>query len=614
MANKFTSWTLGGKACILADLGAYPRASGLANGYWCPLGPEPGVAHVLMKRGDLETLSLNSKLTLRINDSKSVSFPGLWYINAVAVSSGPALNASRVYLVKLADSRYMLKKFGGTLNKGYNVHGYVSLRDLTDTTTDLLPEDCYSESLNSGALWTWATMLENIWNLLPNAGTFPGLPATPAGNPEGFHFTGESTWAAFNAILDHVNFALQYNPLTDAFAIVDLRTSQSGLSNALTANGLPMLDYAPYAGVASHFPASVVNHYPEGTSQYGAFDDAPLDDNYLFGAELAESATTSKTGAVTGTKIDLYDNRQMRTDDPLLPKTSRTTETTQRKTDWLARQNTSESYAHLEYQGVVSNVLPGSQVKAVHWHNFGDGTRTEIARFPGMPSANRSLYLPGPMKEGETECFKWLDVARKGKPVYPHVCQWVKLYSGTPNSDGLYEAKIYRLNAEIGPVDVDQVNQADCFVWFADDGRWSNHKKVPRKDGSLILARIAGSIRSNSETRILLVAQENVANVIGKLTATFSTGSNTVNVWSGTAGAEAVVSGLTITAYPWQEIPCTWPISSTAKVQCTYVGGVWYFKPLPLDYRQISGYSGSVVQYLKHDASGCLAWETPSAC
>jgi hypothetical protein len=102
--------------------------------------------------------------------------------------------------------------------------------------------------------------------------------------------------------------------------------------------------------------------------------------------------------------------------------------------------------------------------------------------------------------------------------------------------------------------------------------------------------------------------------VIGKLTGALVDGANTINVWTGAAGSEAV-SSATITAYPWQAIgSCTYPVSTTAKVMCIKIDGIWRIMPLPWDRTAISGYSGSVVQYLKHDTSGCLAWETPEEC
>jgi hypothetical protein len=114
---------------------------------------------------------------------------------------------------------------------------------------------------------------------------------------------------------------------------------------------------------------------------------------------------------------------------------------------------------------------------------------------------------------------------------------------------------------------------------------------------------------------IALARQEPYDTVIGKLTSSLVDGSNTVNVWAGIGGSEAVVSGWTVSARPWFDIgSCTFPISTTAKVVCKFIDGQWYIMPMPWDRTAISGYSGSVVQYLKHDTSGCLAWETPEAC
>lgn len=119
----------------------------------------------------------------------------------------------------------------------------------------------------------------------------------------------------------------------------------------------------------------------------------------------------------------------------------------------------------------------------------------------------------------------------------------------------------------------------------------------------------------DSTNKIALARVEPYDTIIGKLTGSLVDGANTVNVWAGVGGSEAVVTSWTVSARPWFDIgSCTFPVSTTAKVVCKCIDGQWYIMPLPWDRTAISGYSGSVVQYLKHDASGCLAWETPSAC
>ena len=143
-------------------------------------------------------------------------------------------------------------------------------------------------------------------------------------------------------------------------------------------------------------------------------------------------------------------------------------------------------------------------------------------------------------------------------------------------------------------------------TWGAKPGQFTASKGYP---GFVVLGIV------DSTNKIMLARQEPYDTIIGKLTTTLADGANTVNVWAGVGGSEAVVSGWTVSARPWFDIgSCTFPVSTTAKVVCKCVDGQWYIMPMPWDRTAISGYSGSVVQYLKHDASGCLAWETPSAC
>jgi hypothetical protein len=143
-------------------------------------------------------------------------------------------------------------------------------------------------------------------------------------------------------------------------------------------------------------------------------------------------------------------------------------------------------------------------------------------------------------------------------------------------------------------------------TWGPKPSQWSVSKGYP---GFVCLGIV------DSTNKIALARQEPYDTIIGKLTGALSATTNTVNVWTGDGGSEAVVSGWTISARPWWDIgSCTFPVSTTAKVVCKCIDGQWYILPMPWDRTAISGYSGSVVQYLKHDTSGCLAWETPSAC
>ena len=143
-------------------------------------------------------------------------------------------------------------------------------------------------------------------------------------------------------------------------------------------------------------------------------------------------------------------------------------------------------------------------------------------------------------------------------------------------------------------------------VWGPKPGQFTASKGYP---GFVVLGIV------DSTNKIMLARQEPYDKLIGKLTATLSTGANTVNIWAGAAGSETVVSGWTVSAYPWQNLPtCAYPCSTTAKLQLVNRNGVWYIEPLPIDYEQISGYSGSTRQYLRHDTSGCLQWHTPGSC
>ncbi len=143
-------------------------------------------------------------------------------------------------------------------------------------------------------------------------------------------------------------------------------------------------------------------------------------------------------------------------------------------------------------------------------------------------------------------------------------------------------------------------------TWGAKPSQWTASKGYP---GFTVLGIV------DSSAQIMLARVEPYDTIIGKLTGALVDGGNTVNVWAGVPGSEAAIASWTVTAYPWFDVgSCTYPVSTSAKVVCKYIAGRWRIMPLPWDRTQISGYSGSTKQYLAHDTSGCLLWETPSAC
>jgi hypothetical protein len=143
-------------------------------------------------------------------------------------------------------------------------------------------------------------------------------------------------------------------------------------------------------------------------------------------------------------------------------------------------------------------------------------------------------------------------------------------------------------------------------TWGAKPGQWAASKGYP---GFTVLGVV------DATAKIMLARVEPYDTIIGKLTGALTDGANTVNVWAGDGGSEAVVSGWTVSARPWFDIgSCAYPVSTTAKVVCKFIDGQWYIMPMAWDRTAISGWSASERQYLRHDASGCLEWTTPGTC
>ena len=175
------------------------------NSFYCPSGRWPFRGWVLLARADYDCLDrYSTALQLEVGDPRRSDNVGtlknLCVVQARCVTRGLAADVAALYLVELTDARGILhnKWFQFPTTTSYNVRA------------PAYPSTFYPATMNGGTTWTWATMVQDMWERMPLLGAWPGFPAgaSPLGTPEGFWFSGVPAWPALCDVLDHLGLTV----------------------------------------------------------------------------------------------------------------------------------------------------------------------------------------------------------------------------------------------------------------------------------------------------------------------------------------------------------------------------------------------------------------------
>jgi|GEM_PF-2607115 len=349
--------------------GGFVNFDGLANSIECPRGRAAGNAWFLMGRANADAVPKNAAVNLAWQAETTETFANYWLVKAIAVT--PGLGTDQAYLVHFKDVRAVLEM--SSVNKRYNYEKPLPFA-LADAR---LAEKFYSDSLNAGALWTWATAFANLWTLLPGAaGAAPTLPFTPASSPRNLAFTGDSAWGAVCEFLARIGCEIGFNPRTGAITVIDMANYNDGTVNGLSDNRA--FDAFPLAGInAANEPANFQIQFPKITPTNMA-DDPPKTYDVASGA----------SGAASGTKSPVWDsmparycpNQTLNNDATL---NSRATELGGYLAGWYGNA----TYDRLIVYNGIRRVQPTSRVARIVWRDYGDGAgaMTEIYNGGSMP-------------------------------------------------------------------------------------------------------------------------------------------------------------------------------------------------------------------------------------
>ncbi len=347
---------------------------GRANGVTCPLGARPGTATVVVPRTTGDGLDRDSAHTISfIHENGTTVFSG-YYIKEMYLSNVDG-DLKSAYVVELVDKRHILTR--AAINQRYNVH-----KPIHHHTADARGRSKYwLDSLSGSSLQTWAQVWASIWGCLgATAGALPALPYTPAGTPKNYVFDGNA-WEAAIEFLASIVCTIGFDPISDSFYVVQLGTAQAGLDLAVL-ESRRIYDGKMPACDAANSPASWLFMFPR---QYPSNDDHTeygQSDTGSGGPGLGEVGWWDRTPA-TFCEIGGIQNQS---------------DLDARKDD-LEQQLSGKAELvgqakRILYSGVVSSVLPGSQLAEIRWRDYGDadGMVTELHHY--------ALDLPTPPRQG----------------------------------------------------------------------------------------------------------------------------------------------------------------------------------------------------------------------
>lgn len=365
----------------------------LANSYYSMAGRWPDVGWLLLDRDSYNKIAgtsnagaYSSTLQLTIGDfvNAPLTISNLSIVQARCVTRGLPSDANAIYLVQVTNNEGVLYNpwFQFPVNAQYNVE------------SPAYDGSFYLDTTDAGTDWTWDSMVGDLWGKASSLlGTYPGLPITPTGTPEGFIFVGIPLWEAISEIMEYLGLAVSGN--FPAFSIVVPGAADAAYSALVAKYSKYLEDSMDYLDQGSgRVPSSVIVYFHTRYKVYGK-EETVRKDAQQWQTLQPHSITVSSPSSflnATGTGY-LWSDFMVRLDhngDPLAADlveaqsiaAERATQffnTIYRGTQGFSRQ-------------VYSGVLPfttGSLVDGVRWFNTGllgksddpwCGWRTEVIR------------------------------------------------------------------------------------------------------------------------------------------------------------------------------------------------------------------------------------------
>lgn len=460
-----TSITLDGQTCILPEgIPTSWKASGKASSLTCPIGPAPTRGWFLLDRAGHDALGegpLSIVWTVQnLTDSTTTAtaFSGLYPIDHGRQGFGGVGDQEAIFLVELVDGRYWAAGASDTGLIAANIRSYS--HDNVENGARSFLTDASGD--------TWASLASSLWGTCPQLGAFPGLPYAPDWIPEGQRFIGTNGFKSLCALLDFLDCAIVHN----VTAAGDFSIVQLGSAQAIAAHTEELKWDAELRSFPTGFAGNVATYFPSLYLPYGQERDAELNRNWSvrdFAGEGFRYATSGGGAGIAGGlgTVPRWQDLPRLINNKLedINGGRRTARSSAVVTRYGLRYGVERK--HRIYWGIVTDVLPGGQVRACQWRNTNGMTETEIVASPHLPRDGEPVS--GAADAQPTENYAGHDLARHTTPTYPRLPNIVQVYNG----------------GSAGSL-VDPVAAGDIFVHHARVRRWAGEQMRILDDCALL--------------------------------------------------------------------------------------------------------------------------------
>jgi hypothetical protein len=505
-----------------------------ANSFCWQEGKEASYGYLLMKWKDVSLLDIDQTVQLKIQvtsspsdqspEANSVTLSGL-FIKSIKhlYANNISLSDDSIVLIHLVDKRHTFAM--SHVMKTYNVPNPAP-QEMDDTNANFYD----SESLNSGSLWTWQTMIDDLWKLLPGQSAIPAptLPFSPNGTPYNFQFWGIPAWDAIFKILSKISCSVSLNPILNLFSIFDESLDQ-GVSSVLNNHSLTrgLANYNPILSNAVHLPAQIKILFPKTPLHYGTLKEIGRTGNHRQTIYHESQLVTGIAGALPGSKWTVFDDFEVRVrPDGTLENgaaaASRAVEVLGDLKAKILRGNVDRR----AFFGLVTDVSPGSDIHCVVWSDTVErpGLITQVESQVYHPSGpepgdlfpqkmNGGIFnVPDNMAYGTQGSNPRSSIPGASNSNYPQFLQLVMVDTGTalgfavsPTGDGLVEGRVLRANPDTA-FDADPYIEDDpCWLAFIDRYVGSNNPDLEVVEGERYLGRLMGSANPGADERPLFL-------------------------------------------------------------------------------------------------------------
>jgi len=481
-------------------IASVPKGSvawGKANSVFCPLGPAPTTAYILLVGRDVRSLDSNKQHTITFSQKKipggditTCRFKGLWLVNAERVSLGGVGDPNALFLVEFRDSRNLAANHSET----GDIRSNIRLRPRRS--------DKGSDFLDGTSLNDWDDFLEQVWNACLFLGEYPGLPSELPidGVANDLLFIGNNAYQTLNTVLDVLDCAIRHNPFNDSYEIVQLGSDEG--DSDFPNDPILQWDGETVTSQANNVAANLKIYHPV-FHPIGQEKDTEFNSNWATSFTNPTLLPTGVSGA-RGT-VALWDD---------LPKILNDTggvtnqqELDQRDQNRLQRYKTRWNIdkQHKVLVGFVTDILPGPFIKGVVWRNLDDagsnvlgGIVTEYFVGPNLLKS----YQRDSQSYVECEAWKPMDINRNSYPVWPRIVNMVQVHHDqgevgsevSPDAQGTQSSGVKYHLGRVVRWNNQQVEKYDtCWILFLDNFDNKKGDVKAKQDEYYGPARLCGS-------------------------------------------------------------------------------------------------------------------------